>query len=57
MQRLVAGKRLRCDPTGERTYDRKVGVCYLGDGTDIGAAIIAEGLALDCPTPSSRRKR
>ena len=48
MQRLVAGKRLSCDLTGERSYDRKVGVCYLDDGIDIGASIITKGLARDC---------
>jgi endonuclease YncB( thermonuclease family) len=55
MQRLVAGKRLTCELTGEKTYDRQVGVCYLDDGTEIGAAIIAEGLARDCPRYSGGR--
>jgi endonuclease YncB( thermonuclease family) len=49
MQRLTAGQRLRCELTGEKTHDREVGVCYLDDGTNIGAAIIAEGLARNCP--------
>jgi hypothetical protein len=30
-------------------------VCYLDDGTDIGAAIITEGLARDCPRYSGGR--
>lgn len=55
MQRLVAGKRLRRDLSGEKTHDRPVGVCYLDDGTDIGAAIIAEGFARDCPGYSGGR--
>ena len=55
MQRIVAGQRLRCELTGEKTHDRKVGVCYLDDGTDIGAAIITEGLARDCPRFSGGR--
>jgi endonuclease YncB( thermonuclease family) len=55
MQRLVAGQRLRCELTGKKTYDREVGVCYLDDGTDIGAAIITEGLARDCPRYSGGR--
>jgi len=55
MQRLVARQRLRCELTGETTYDRRVGVCHLDDGTDIGAAIIAAGLARDCPRYSGGR--
>jgi endonuclease YncB( thermonuclease family) len=55
MQRLVAGKRLTCELTGKKTYDRKVGVCSLDDGTDIGAALVAEGLARDCPRYSGGR--
>lgn len=55
MERLVAGKRLRCELTGKKTYDREVGVCYLDDGTDIGTAIISQGLARDCPKYSGGR--
>ena len=47
MVNYLRGKALECRLTGERTYDRMVGVCY-ADGTDIGAALIANGLALDC---------
>lgn len=54
MIRLVAGKAVRCDLNGERTYDRVVGVCYLND-QDIGASIIAAGLARDCPRFSGGR--
>ena len=31
------------------TVARRVGVCYLPDGTNVGAEIIRRGLALDCP--------
>ena len=48
MVRLVAGRTVRCDLNGERSYDRVIGVCHL-DGQDIGAAIIGAGLARDCP--------
>jgi micrococcal nuclease len=51
---LVDGKRVRCELTGAKTYDRLVGVCYLGD-QDIGAAVIEAGLALDCPRFSGGR--
>ena len=48
------GKRVRCELDGSKTHDRFVGVCYL-DGKDIGATIIANGLALDCPRYSGGR--
>lgn len=54
MQRLVGGKRVACRLNGERTYDRWVGVCFMGDA-DIGAVVIAEGHALDCPRYSGGR--
>jgi hypothetical protein len=40
---------MRADRGEDQTRDRDVGVCYLDDCADIGAAIIAEGLARDCP--------
>ncbi|MEA1049086.1 thermonuclease family protein [Lamprobacter modestohalophilus] len=49
MQRIVAGKRLRCEQTGERIYGREVATCHLDDGADIGAEIVSQGLARDCP--------
>ena len=48
MRRLVEGKRVTCNLNGTRTYDRRVGVCYL-NGRDIGAIAISQGHALDCP--------
>jgi micrococcal nuclease len=48
MTDLVMGKRVRCELNGDKTHDRLVGTCYL-DGQDIGATVIAKGLALDCP--------
>ncbi len=54
MFELVTGKAVRCELNGERTYDRVVGVCYLND-QDIGASIIAAGLARDCPRFSGGR--
>jgi endonuclease YncB( thermonuclease family) len=55
MQRIVAGKRLRCELTGERSHDRAVGVCRLDDGRDIAAILISQGLARDCPRYSTGR--
>ena len=46
MGELANGKRVSCELTGAKTYDRLVGTCYLGD-QDIGVAVIAAGLALD----------
>lgn len=54
MADLVMGKRVRCELNGEKTHDRFVGTCYL-DGQDIGASVIAAGLALDCPRYSGGR--
>ena len=51
---LVMGKQLRCELSGKKTYDRFVGTCYLGE-QDIGAAVVAKGLALDCPRYSKGR--
>ncbi len=48
MRQLVEGERVRCELDGTKTYDRYVGVCFR-DGKDIGIAVIAAGLALDCP--------
>jgi len=56
MTRLVRGETVTCQLSGERTYDRWVGVCYLGD-QDIGAIAIANGHALDCQRYSGGRYR
>lgn len=47
MVKICNGQRLRVELTGETSYDRLVGTCYLPDGRDIGAELIKEGLALD----------
>ena len=54
MTELVMGKRVRCELDGSKTHDRFVGICYL-DEQDIGARVIANGLALDCPRFSGGR--
>lgn len=54
MQELVLNKHIQCELKGEKTYDRFVGNCYLGE-KDIGAEIIKAGLALDCPRFSRGR--
>jgi len=54
MRDLVNGKRVSCELTGAKTYDRLVGTCYL-EGKDIGISVIKAGLALDCPRYSGGR--
>ena len=48
MQRLTRGNDIRCTLTGERTYDRIVGSCHVGD-IDLAAALIREGFCARCP--------
>lgn len=57
MRRIIGDAIVRCELNGERSYERVVGVCYLPDGTDIGAEIIRRGLALDCARWSFGRYR
>jgi micrococcal nuclease len=57
MRRIIGDQVVRCELNGERSYERRVGVCYLADGTDIGAEIIRRGLALDCRRWSFGRYR
>jgi endonuclease YncB( thermonuclease family) len=47
MVRICKGHVIRVELTGDTSYDRLVGTCYLPDGTDIGAEIVKVGLALD----------
>lgn len=54
MQRTLDGRELRCELTGEKSYDRLVGRCYL-NGSDVAEMLIAEGLARDCPRYSGGR--
>lgn len=54
MHKLVIDRVVSCKLTGEKTYDRSVGTCYL-DGDDIGEAIIRAGYARDCPRFSGRK--
>ena len=56
MTRLVRGETVNCQLNGQRTYDRWVGICYLG-GQDLAAIAVANGHALDCRRYSGRRYR
>ena len=52
----LRGKSVTCKLNGERTYDRMVGTCYVGQ-SDIAASLVAAGLALDCARYSGGRYR
>lgn len=54
LQTLVLHKQVVCSLNGERTHDRKVGVCSL-NGKDLGAEVIRAGHAADCPRYSNGR--
>ena len=45
--KMCKGKVVTAFLTGEDSYNRKVGTCYLPDGRDVGAELIRLGLALD----------
>ncbi len=54
MQDLVLHKSVTCRLNGEKTYDRFVAVCMLGD-QDIAAMLVQAGLGRDCPRYSGGR--
>lgn len=54
MIKLTENEIVRCSLTGEKTYDREVGTCWIGM-TDISAALVVAGLARDCPRFSGGR--
>jgi endonuclease YncB( thermonuclease family) len=54
MIRIVGGRGLTCELTGEKTWNREVGFCFTADGTDINKEIIAQGAALSYPRYSNR---
>lgn len=54
LDNLLTGEVVTCVLSGEQSYDREIGICFLGDD-DIGALAIAAGHALDCPRFSGGR--
>lgn len=44
MIQLVHGRRVTCVLEGRRSYNREVGLCFIG-GQDVGEILISEGLA------------
>lgn len=55
MRRRTLGKQVQCTLTGERSYDRSVGICRVGDA-DLAAALILEGLCARCPRHDPSRR-
>ncbi len=56
MERIVHQVRwLRCELTGETSYDRQIGTCFTLGGQDIAALMVAQGVARDCPRYSGGR--
>ncbi len=43
-----------CELTGEQSYDREIGRCFV-DGEDLAALAVAAGVARDCPRFSDGR--
>ncbi|WP_458527257.1 OmpA family protein [Onishia taeanensis] len=54
MESISLNNNATCWLSGERTYDRLVGVCFV-QGEDIGGKIISNGLGRDCPAFSGGR--
>ncbi|WP_083805803.1 thermonuclease family protein [Roseobacter sp. SK209-2-6] len=54
MVNYLSDRNVECSLSGERSYDRYIGVCF-ADGHDIGAEVIAAGHALDCQRYSGGR--
>ncbi len=55
MRHIVAGQRVRCRDTGERSHGRIVAVCRRESGEDIGELLIRLGHAQDCRRYSGGR--
>ncbi len=54
LRRMIEGRSILCEDSGERSHRRVVARCFIG-GEDVGRALIREGLARDCPRHSGGR--
>ena len=52
---LTSRQFISCELNGERTHDRKVGICTDQSGTDIAIKMVSAGLCRDCPRYSNGR--
>jgi len=49
LRALVKGTgHVRCEPTGEKSHNRVVAICYTAAGEDLGEALVRGGYVLDC---------
>ncbi|MCK4712616.1 MAG: thermonuclease family protein [Marinosulfonomonas sp.] len=55
--KMCKGKKITAKLVGRLSHDRVVATCYLPDGTDIGAALVEVGLAIDWPKFSGGKYR
>ena len=47
MQKILDKKTIKCSLSGKKSYERYVGVCWIG-AVDIGALLILQGFGRDC---------
>nr|WP_135503874.1 thermonuclease family protein [Roseovarius aestuariivivens] len=60
VERLLRGQTVTCELSGDRSYDRWIGICYIDTTNgvaDVGAIVVANGHALDCRRYSGGRYR
>ena len=50
MSRLVENGPVTCELSGEMTYDRELGTCYLANGEDLASLLILQGVCGRCAT-------
>jgi endonuclease YncB( thermonuclease family) len=49
LRALVRGTpHVRCQLTGEKSYNRMVGICHTAEGVNLNEAMVRGGYALDC---------
>lgn len=49
LRRIVAvTSHIKCEPTGDTTYNRVVARCYTAEGFDVAQLLVYQGLVLDC---------
>lgn len=48
MSRLVASGQVTCELSGETTYDREAGTCFLPSGEDLASILIRRGICGRC---------
>jgi len=56
MVQLVERQQASCELDGTTSYDRVVGICYVG-GRDVAELLVTRGVARDCPRFSNGRYR